>query len=54
MKSPGLIISVEFKMCNLQVKMIPKQFTAKITEPNKILIDAFLQKHKGTSPKPDL
>lgn len=54
MKSPELIISAEFKMCSLQVKMTQKQFTVKITEPSKTLIAAFLQKHKEISPKPDL
>ena len=54
MKLPKLIISAEFKMFSLQVKMTPKQFTAKITELNKTLITAFLQELREIFPRPGL
>ena len=53
MKSPELIISAEFKIFSLQVRMTPRLFTVKITELNKTLIVVFLQKPSEISHKPD-
>jgi len=47
-------LQAKFSKKNLQVKMIQKQFTVKITKHNRTLIDVFLQKLNVIFHKPGL